>query len=279
MKMHKHFGLLGIAAVFMTFSAVAASKYTGDGGVQLDVPYVPTPQQLVDRMLNLAKVGPDDIHYDLGSGDGRIVVTAARDHKVKKGVGVDLDPVRIAEANENAKKAGIADRVTFHRGDLFQMDFGEATVLTMYLLPEVNLKLRPKILNEMAPGSRVVSHAFTMGDWAPDKHEVVDSRNIYLWIVPAKVAGTWTWQAGGEAYTANLEQQYQMASGTVVVGGKQLPIESPVLEGTSLSFTATLPGSGAPQVLKVSAKVTGNTMEGTMEIGGKSTKITAKKTS
>lgn len=275
MTMHKRFGLLGLAAVFMTFSAVAATKYTGEGGVQLDVPYVPTPQELVDRMLKLANIGPNDIHYDLGSGDGRIVVTAARDHKIKKGVGVDLDPVRIAEANENAKKAGVTDRVTFHRGDLFQMDFSEASVLTMYLLPEVNLKLRPKILDEMAPGSRVVSHAFTMGDWKPDGHEIVDSRNIYLWIVPAKVAGTWTWQAGGETYTANLKQDYQMASGTISAGGKTVEIESPDLQGVNFTFTAPV----AAGMLSFTGTVTGNTMEGTMDVGGKSTKVTAKKTS
>ena len=276
MKMHKRIGLLGIAAVFMTFSAVAATKYTGEGGVELDVPYVPTPQELVDRMLKLGGVTADDIHYDLGSGDGRIVVTAARDLKVKKGVGVDLDPVRIAEANENAKKAGVTDRVTFHRGDLFQMDFKEATVLTMYLLPEVNLKLRPKILDEMKPGSRVVSHAFTMGDWQPDKHEVVDSRNIYLWIVPAKVAGSWTWQAGNDTYKADLKQQYQMLSGTLTLpGGKAVPIESPVLSGDNITFAATVPGQAAP--LRFSGKVAGNTIDAAVDVGGKSTKVTAKK--
>jgi precorrin-6B methylase 2 len=277
MKMHNRIGLLGLATVFMTFGAVAATKYTGEGGVQLDVPYVPTPQELVDRMLKLAGVGANDIHYDLGSGDGRIVVTAARDLKVKKGVGVDLDPVRVAEANENAKKAGVTDRVTFHRGDLFQMDFKEASVLTMYLLPEVNLKLRPKILDEMTPGSRVVSHAFTMGDWQPDKHEVVDSRNIYLWIVPAKVAGTWEWKVGNDTYKVDLKQQYQMPSGTITVAGKALPIESPVLAGPNITFAATVPGASAP--LRFSGTVSGNTIDGTMDVSGKSTKVTAQKTS
>lgn len=278
MKMHKSIGLLGIAAVFMTLSAVAATKYTGEGGVELDVPYVPTPQELVDRMLKLGSVTASDIHYDLGSGDGRIVVTAARDLKVKKGVGVDLDPVRIAEANENAKKAGVTDRVTFHRGDLFAMDFREASVLTMYLLPEVNLKLRPKILDEMKPGSRIVSHAFTMGDWQPDKHEVVDSRNIYLWVVPAKVAGSWTWQVGNETYKADLKQQFQMTEGTLTLpSGKQVPIESPVLAGDNITFAATVPGATAP--LRFSGKVTGTSIDGAMDLSGKSAKVTAKKTS
>lgn len=277
MKMHTRIGLLGIAAVFMTFGAVAATKYTGEGGVQLDVPYVPTPQEVVDRMLKLGSVGAGDIHYDLGSGDGRLVVTAARDLKVKKGVGVDLDPVRIAEANENAKKAGVADRVTFHQGDLFQLDFKDASVVTMYLLPEVNLKLRPKILDELKPGSRIVSHAFTMGDWQPDKHEVVDSRNIYLWIVPAKVAGAWEWKTGADAYRIDLKQDYQMASGTITVAGKALPIESPVLSGDTLSFTATVPGQSAP--LRFNGKVSGGAIDATVDLAGASSKVTVKKVS
>lgn len=125
--------------------------------VALDVPYVPTPQDVVDRMLDMAKLTKDDFHIDLGSGDGRIVVTAAK--RGARSMGVDLNPVRIAEANENAKKAGVADRVTFVQGNLFEMDIGKANVLTMYLLQGVNLQLRPKILSTLRPGSRVVSHA------------------------------------------------------------------------------------------------------------------------
>src|SRR5690606_12556237 len=134
---------------------------------------------VVDAMLNVANVSKGDIHYDLGCGDGRIVISAARKGAIA--TGVDLDPQRIKEANENAEIAGVTDKVTFIEGDLFDLDFSKATVLTLYLLPSVNMKLRPKILREMKPGSRVVSHAFDMGDWEPEEKMVVDGSTIYFW--------------------------------------------------------------------------------------------------
>lgn len=274
-KMHTYLGLIAVAVLFSTANAaMPGGGYTGDGGVALDVPYVPTPPELVTRMLELAHTRADDIHYDLGSGDGRIVVAAARDFHVKKGVGVDLDPLRIAEANENAKKSGVSDRVTFHRGDLFQMDFKEASVLTMYLLPAINLQLRPKILSEMRPGSRVVSHSFTMDDWEPDAHEVVDGRNIYLWIIPAKVAGTWQWQIGNQTYSATLSQQYQVATGELLAGGAKAAIVQSVINGENISFEATLPGA---QTMQFTGKVNGNSIDAIVNVGGKSTPVTAKK--
>jgi precorrin-6B methylase 2 len=150
-----------------------------------DVPYVPTPQEVVDEMLKLADIKSNDVLYDLGCGDGRIVVTAAKRYGIKA-VGIDINPERIAEANENARKAGVTDKVKFIQGDLFQTSLKEPTVLTLYLLPAVNLKLRPKIMDEMKPGARVVSHSFDMGDWQPDKTVDVDYRKIYFWKVPAK---------------------------------------------------------------------------------------------
>jgi precorrin-6B methylase 2 len=151
-----------------------------------DVPYVPTPQPVVDAMLKVAKVGKNDVLYDLGSGDGRIVITAAQKFGTR-GVGIDINPERIQEANENAKKAGVTDRVKFIQQDLFTTDFSEATVVTLYLLPEVNAKLRPKILSELKPGTRIVSHAFDMGDWKPEQTLNVDGKTIYYWVVPEKV--------------------------------------------------------------------------------------------
>ncbi len=153
--------------------------------LDLDVPYVPTPQSVVEGMLGMAGVNKNDVVYDLGCGDGRIVITAAKDYGAT-GIGVDLNPERIAEANSNAKEAGVEDKVTFYEGDLFDFDFSKASVLTLYLLPDVNLKLKPKILSEMKPGSRVVSHAFSMGDWEPDEHMTIDGKNVYLWIIPEK---------------------------------------------------------------------------------------------
>lgn len=148
----------------------------------LDVPYVPTKQPVVDAMLDLAGVKAGDVHYDLGCGDGRIAISAAK--RGATSTGVDLDPQRIKEANENAKEADVTDKVTFIQGNLFDFDFSKADVLTLYLLPEVNLKLRPKILEELKPGTRVVSHAFDMGDWEPEKTITVNGSTIFLWTVP-----------------------------------------------------------------------------------------------
>jgi SAM-dependent methyltransferase len=153
---------------------------------KLDVPYVPTPQTVVDAMLSLAAVKKDDVVYDLGCGDGRIVITAAKKYGAR-GVGIDIDPERIKEANANAKLAGVNDRVKFVEQDLFKTDFNEASVVTLYLLPDINLRLRPKLLSELKPGTRVVSHAFDMGDWKPDKTETVDGdRRVFFWIIPEK---------------------------------------------------------------------------------------------
>jgi hypothetical protein len=151
-----------------------------------DVPYVPTPQPVVDAMLEVAKVNKDDVLYDLGSGDGRIVNTAAQKYGTR-GVGIDIDPERVQEANANAQKAGVTDRVKFIQQDLFNTDLSEATVVTLYLLPDINLKLRPKLFKELKPGTRVVSHAFDMGDWKPDKTLQVDGKTIYYWVIPAEI--------------------------------------------------------------------------------------------
>ena len=156
--------------------------------IKRDVPYVPTPQNVVDEMLRLANVTKDDVVYDLGCGDGRLVITAVQKFGAKRGFGVDIDPERIAESNANAKAAGVTDRVTFAVQDLFQTDLKDATVVTLYLLPEVNLKLRPKLWSELRPGSRVVSHSFNMGDWAPQKTVTVSpgGQRLYFWTIPAK---------------------------------------------------------------------------------------------
>jgi SAM-dependent methyltransferase len=150
-----------------------------------EVPFVPTPEDTVDQMLRLAEVRPGDIVYDLGSGDGRIVITAVRKYGAR-GVGVDIDPERVTEANQNARKAGVAEQVEFRQGDLFKAEIGEATVVTLYLLPSVNERLKPKLLSELRPGTRIVSHAFDMGGWKPVREMEVDGRTLYLWVVPER---------------------------------------------------------------------------------------------
>jgi SAM-dependent methyltransferase len=156
-----------------------------------DVVYVPTPPEVVAAMLKLANVTKDDVVYDLGSGDGRIVITAAKEYGAR-GVGIDINPVRIKEAQENAQKAGVTDRVKFLQQDLFETDFHEATVVTLYLLPRLNLKLRPRLLRELKPGTRVVSHDFDMGDWKPEKTVQVGSKTVYYWTIPANATSNGT---------------------------------------------------------------------------------------
>jgi 2-polyprenyl-3-methyl-5-hydroxy-6-metoxy-1,4-benzoquinol methylase len=152
---------------------------------QPDVIFVPTPQEVVDEMLRMANVKKGDVLYDLGSGDGRIPITAARKYGVR-GVGIDIDPERIREANENAKRNGVTDLVKFRNEDLFKADFREATVVTLYLLPDLNEKLRPKLWAELKPGTRIVSHQFEMGKWKPEKVVELSGRTIYFWTVPAR---------------------------------------------------------------------------------------------
>ena len=171
---------LGGAALFANAVAAPAPALR-----EPDVVYVPTPQPVVDAMLKLAEVKPGDVLYDLGSGDGRIPITAAKLHGVR-GVGIDINPVRIAEANANARTAGDANLVAFRNEDLFAADFRDATVITLYLLPSLNEKLRPKLLAELRPGTRIVSHAFRMGDWEPEQDMLVNGARIYRWTVPPR---------------------------------------------------------------------------------------------
>jgi ribosomal protein L11 methylase PrmA len=148
-----------------------------------DVIFVPTPQELVEDMLRLANVKQGDVLYDLGSGDGRIPITAAKTYGIRA-IGIDIDPERITEATENAKKAGVSKLVEFRNQDLFQSDFREATVVTLYLLPDLNVKLRPRLLAELKPGTRIVSHQFEMGDWKPEKKLEANGRVVYFWVIP-----------------------------------------------------------------------------------------------
>lgn len=166
--------------------ATSSPTTTGAAERTPDVVYVPTPPEVVNRMLELAKVGKNDILYDLGSGDGRIPIEAAKRFGTR-GVGIDIDPERIREANANAKKEGVSDKVQFLQQDLFKSDFSKATVVTLYLLPELNVKLRPQLFQQLKPGTRIVSHAFDMGDWKPEKVENVNGRTVYFWTVPNQV--------------------------------------------------------------------------------------------
>ena len=162
-----------------------------------DVIYVPTPHDVVEAMLKVAKVGKGDVLYDLGSGDGRIPITAAQKYGIARGIGIDINPERIKEANENLRKARVGDRVKFVNADLFESDLSDATVVTLYLLPALNLKLLPKLLKELKPGTRIVSHAFDMGTWKAEQTLDVNGRTVYFWTIPAP--GTDSYKAAMEA--------------------------------------------------------------------------------
>ena len=177
------FGAAGLAHGYEPGRILLAQAQTAPVRRSPDVIFVPTPNDVVDKMLELAKVTPKDIVYDLGCGDGRIVITAAQKYGVRA-VGIDIDPQRIKEATANAKAAKVTDKVRFIEGDLFEADISEATVVTLYLLTRLNEKLKPKLLKELRPGTRVVSHAFDMGDWAPEQKAQVAASNVYLWRIP-----------------------------------------------------------------------------------------------
>lgn len=195
-----------------------------------DVIWVPTPDSLVKAMLTVADVKPTDFVVDLGSGDGRIAIAAARDFGARS-QGVEFNPDMVALARRNAQKAGVANKVTFLQGDIFETDFTDATVVTMYLLPSLNLKLRDTLL-KMKPGTRIVSHAFTMGEWEPDRTITTDDASGYFWLVPANVSGRWAFEVGNERFATELGQQFQMLS--VARGG---PLRDGRVKGTGVHFT------------------------------------------
>jgi ribosomal protein L11 methylase PrmA len=172
-------------AFAVAIAAPSAAQQTAAPTRTPDVIFVPTPQEVVDAMLKVAKVTKNDVIYDLGSGDGRIPVTAAKVYGARA-IGIDIDPQRIKEANANAQAAGVTDKVKFLNQDLFTTDISEATVVTLYLLPSLNLKLMPKLMKELKPGTRIVSHAFDMGDWKPEQTLNVEGRTVYYWTIPAR---------------------------------------------------------------------------------------------
>jgi SAM-dependent methyltransferase len=215
---------------------------------RVDVLFEPTPPAVVDAMLELAKVGPDDLLIDLGSGDGRIPIAAARTYGARA-LGVDVDPRRVRQARENAKRRGAAGEVCFVEGDLLKSNIGEATVVAIFLSPEINLKLRPQLL-ELPAGTRIVSHEHDMGRWEPDRMRLYPAgrgvrgdRRLFLWVVPAKVNGALRLSVDGRALDVTIRQRYQRLHGTVFVDGKPRPIRNGRLDGTRVNLHVPI-GSG-----------------------------------
>jgi hypothetical protein len=265
-----HFlAVLLAAATFACAPVTTAQDYTPSVGQEgKDVIWVPTPQALVDKMLDMAKLTSKDIHYDLGSGDGRTVITAAK--RGAQAYGVEFNPDMVKLSERAAAKEGVSGKAKFINGDIFQTDFSQATVITLYLLPSLNVKLRPTIL-KMKPGTRVVSHAFSMEDWQPDQTETVEGRTAYLWIVPAEVNGRWQMPGGGEL---TLKQSYQELSGTLNQNGKASAVKGK-LSGERITF-ATADDSGRQEF---SGRVSGSAIEGTVKRPGGETKWSATRAS
>jgi SAM-dependent methyltransferase len=238
----------------MVVGAALAQQFEPQvGQAGKDVVWVPTPQALVDRMLDMANVKPGDFLMDLGSGDGRTVITAAK--RGVRALGVEYNPKMVELSRANAKKAGVGELATFQQGDLFEADLSKATVITLFLLPDINLRLRPKIL-ELKPGTRVVSNSFDMGDWEADQ-TVQASENCtswcraHFWLVPAKVEGTWKLPDGGQL---SLQQKYQIISGTLRNGHYTMPIVNGKVTADVISFNA-----GTSQF---TGRVDGNAIDG-----------------
>ena len=241
--------------------AQAAANFRPEVGQEgKDVIWVPTPPALVTRMLQLAQVGPKDVVIDLGAGDGRIAIAAAKEFGAES-LGIEYNPDMVELSIRNAAVAGVAARVRFMRGDIFEADFSRATVVTMYLLSELNLRLRPKLLG-MKPGTRVVSHQFGMGEWQPDETSYVDGRPAYFWVVPAKMGGLWSAHIGADAsrtFTLKLEQNFQKVSGSAAFGKLDTSLRDPSLRGDWLRFGLTDPDG---KLREYAGRVRGNRVAG-----------------
>jgi len=239
-----------------------------------DVIWVPTPDALVTKMLQAVKTTKDDLVFDLGSGDGKIPIAAAKEFGATA-VGIEYNPDMAELARRNVKRAGVDGKVRIITGDIFKEDFSKATVVTMYLLPDLNLKLRPIIL-KMKPGTRVTSHQFHMGDWEADEKLNIEFRDAYVWYVPADVAGEWAIkeESGGFEGVVTLAQRYQRVGGTITTGGKTQPLLSPTLTGDKLAFSFV---DNENNLRTVKTTVAGATMSGDLSWFGRSTNITARR--
>jgi len=238
---------------------------------QPDVIYEPTPQEVVEAMLEMGRVTKEDVVYDLGCGDGRFVITAAKRFGAR-GVGVDIVPARIKESIENARKEGVAYQVTFIEKDLFETDISQATVVTLYLSQELNLRLRPKLFRELRPGARIISHTFDMDEWEPDNTGRIHLKTFYYWVMPADVRGLWSWSIslpnGKEHYILLLNQKFQKISGKVTIQRKKVSIADGQVKGDRVSFRVKHKTQRQTVLMQFSGHVTGDTIVGSVEVQG-----------
>jgi SAM-dependent methyltransferase len=266
--MQTRFNFIAAAACALLSGCLAGLAIAQDWG---DTPYVQTPMNVVERMQEIAKIGPNDFVVDLGSGDGRMVITAAKKHGAR-GFGVDLDRRLVALANKNAAKAGVSGRAKFYERDLYATDISEATVLSIYLLPEVNLMARPKLLSTLKPGTRIVSHDYGMGNWKPDYQEelaapgktvgIGQRSKILFWVVPGHAAGHWQWRMTPNGAPVDvdlvLQQNFQVLEGKLSSAGRSASIEKGKLAGDNIEVAATLDGTR----YELSGRIIANAIEG-----------------
>ena len=259
MKFVLKFSAMLVASLLFALPAAAQQKpyepQVGQAGK--DVIWVPTPDEVVDRMLRMAQVTPNDLVYDLGAGDGKIAIAAAKKFGARS-VGIEYNPEMAKHAQGNVEKAGATGKARIVNGDIFATDFSQATVVTMYLLPALNMKLRPTILS-MRPGTRIVSHSFTMEDWEADEISSMDGRRAYFWLVPANVNGGWTLETGSEKAELSFEQRFQKIEGTVGLGHTQGGLRGARLSGFNISF-AWVDNNGVKR--DYIGRITGGKMEG-----------------
>jgi SAM-dependent methyltransferase len=281
--MFRSLGIRLLAALALSMPVAIHAAELGDsqyspsiGQAGKDVIWVPTPDEMVTAMLNAAGVTSKDLVFDLGAGDGKIAIAAARQFGARA-VGIEYEAEMAALAQRNALRAGVGEKVRIIQGDIFKEDFSKATVVTMYLLPELNLRLKP-ILKKMPPGTRVVSHSFDMQTWEPDQRIETSAAMGYLWIVPAQVEGTWSIQIPGYKQPANLElrQIHQMLTGRLTLDGQTLAIDSARMRGGDMTFQVTMQGG---QVLMFDGRVDGDRLSGRMQPAVKPTLISGSRTS
>ena len=266
-------GIVTVVALLMPYAAFSQNDDFGQ------TPYVPTPQNIVDRMLEIAKVSARDYVIDLGSGDGRMVITAAKKYGAR-GFGVDLDRRLVIRANQLAAKAGVADRAVFYERDLYDTDLSAASVVTIYLLPEVNLMVRPKLLATLKPGTRIVSHDYNMGEWPPDQQMIFDAPDkpvgrdktskVFFWVVPGNAAGRWRWQLQVAGKPVDFElavsQNFQTIKGNLNVSGRAWPLESARLQGEEISFSTY--DKAAALRYEFTGRIYNNAVNGTVRVAG-----------
>jgi precorrin-6B methylase 2 len=258
-----HFGPLPVCTEALAYM-------DSERSFKLDAPFVRTPDYVIADFLVKTGVGKDDILYDLGSGDGRIVIEAAKKTGCRA-VGIEIDAELVDDSCQNAVRAGVSDRVRFVVSDIFKEDLSEATVVTIYMSGDVNRRLRPKLLRELKPGARIATYTFDMGEWKPDDTSSFGREDAYFWVVPANVSGRWTWTEGkGRSKTRwvlELKQAFQEISGQVIRDGKAFPVRGGRVKGAGIGFTLDHDPAGKAALVEFTGRIRGNTIEGTIAAG------------